>query len=82
MVAGEATTFQRGRCAKAPDTTRWVEAVKALFDTVRVDEGLVYDAFDLTNQEKIILLRDQAGRNWLWLNQGRQIVYAQRWHAD
>jgi hypothetical protein len=50
---------------------------------VKVDEGLVYDAFDLTNQEKLILLRDQAGRNWIWLNpETGKVVYAQQWIAS
>ena len=49
VVGGSSTTFSRGRCAKTQDATVWVSAVKRLFDSVTVSEGLVYDAFDFSN---------------------------------
>ena len=46
VVAGSATKFEKGKCAVTPDTTVWVSAVKALFETLTVSEGLVNDPFD------------------------------------
>jgi hypothetical protein len=81
VVKGNATTFQKGKCAVAPDTTVWVGAVKALFETLTVSEGLVNDPFNWQADEKLALWRDQAGRNWIWLNADGLVQYAQRWDA-
>ena len=83
MVGGYSTTFSKGKCAPGKDATVWVSAVKSIFDSLTVSEGLVYDPFVWFNQDKLTLIRDQAGRNWIWLNpETGKVVYAQQWIAS
>ena len=80
MVGGNSTTFSKGKCAPGKDATVWVSMVKSIFDSLTVSEGLVYDPFIWFNEDKLALIRDQAGRNWLWLNPVTgKAVYAQQW---
>ena len=58
MVGNEATIFQKGKCSKVADTTKWITAVKTLFESVSTFEGLVNDPFIWIKEEKLALYRD------------------------
>jgi hypothetical protein len=80
VVDGSSTTFSKRRCVKGLDATLWVSAVKTIFDSLTVSEGLVYDPFTWSNPDQLALMRDRAGRNWIWLNPATgKAVYAQQW---
>jgi len=83
VVGGYSTTFSKGKCATGMDATVWVSAVKSIFDSLTVSEGLVYDPFVWFNKDKLALIRDEAGRNYIWLNpETGKVVYAQQWIAS
>ena len=75
--------FSGGKCLNATDATNWATAIRGLFASFNVPEGLVSDPFIPESGAQLNLWRDQQGRNWVWLDPNtNDIVYFQTYRAE